>query len=1128
MPTRDEVIRFFAQVQGQKDVEGIGKAFDAVGKAAEAADPAARKLVEDFERIGKDRSAIESFVKLKAQLTETRDKLTQASAGLDSLRNEFGKADGSSKQVTAAFKRAEQAVADLSRAERLQSVELQKTAGALNKAGVDVNKLADADRRLATEGQRVADGMRLFAVAATAAGKGARDAASGVDDLAQKSKEAKEGNDGLLGSLGKIGVLAAALSVAFKGVQLGADAFGGAASIEASLSRVQALATGTAEEFSRLGVAVQDAAREAKVGPELAAQALAELAGQGQNVTQAMQSLVPTLRLAKIASIEVGQAAGAVDDVLDLFGLSADQAGKAVDILVAAAKGSDEGLQGLLGGLSKIAPTARDAGLSFEQTAGMLGVFVQNGFSAEKAAKGLLKIFDDLRDPTSKLRSDLSDLGDNSGTFASAIDTLSDAGDKGKKALDNLDASSRNLVLFLLQQGKGSIDQFTESLQKAEGTASKVAQAIDDNLKGAFANATAAFDNLATAFLAPILAPLKDEIEKVSVAFDEFAKTEAFAKLQGALLTFVQTGLAALGEFFSAIDFDKLGSNLASFGTNASAFFTEFRTDLGEVARFAGNTLNAIGALFDGAAAVIHGAAGTIAGALGGIVKVGALLAEVQIGDKLVSGLTGATSAAEKLNQISQSLFDSANTNFDQTGSSLSSLKTNLDQLLAGLDGTKPAAEGAGAAIAGIGAAAGGIPPVVDEVKIATIELGNAFGFVPQYADDAAASVGRFAEKITQGGGAVQDARNRLQSASEALAALQVAADATPEALARANAEFAAASINLQKLTSGANDGKQAADELAAAYKKLGIVSQADLIDKAQRAADGFDAVVRAQQRGAATAEDVRRAFIAMAEAQLRAAADSDATARGRVENEIRVQAATLGVVDALDKLGLAGKQAGDDVAAGADKAAGALADTASSADQAAASASNLGQSSNTAASGLQNLAQASQEAAGFALEANKAFADASSTMAGLDRTTFNVLEGQRRAFEEELRITREGNAAFDERAQMLNQLRSQYTFLSDAQLQVLANERTQLQQNQQRREEDERRKRSEQQSNRSDSAGSNGGSGGARGSFDLNLKLSGDGASAAALAKDKPALQNLARALFPELKDLIRKGMQL
>jgi len=145
MATRDEVLRFRIETQGVKDVEKVADAFDTVKKSADNADPAAKKLIDDLERLGKEKGAVESFVRLKAQLTETRDRLTQATAGLEALRKEFGNADGSSKQVTAQFKKAEQAIADLTKAERAQALEFQKASGALAKAGIDADKLADAD-----------------------------------------------------------------------------------------------------------------------------------------------------------------------------------------------------------------------------------------------------------------------------------------------------------------------------------------------------------------------------------------------------------------------------------------------------------------------------------------------------------------------------------------------------------------------------------------------------------------------------------------------------------------------------------------------------------------------------------------------------------------------------------------------------------------------------------------------------------------------------------------------------------------------------------------------------------------------------------------------------------------------
>lgn len=1116
MANRDEILRFVAQVEGKKSVEEVGKAFDAVGKAAEKADPEARKLIDDIERVGKDKSAIQSFVKLKAELTETGTKLAGAKTELERLRGEMGKSDTASKSLQKSFNAAEKEVDRLTKAENRQSVELQKLGGALTKAGFDTTKLTEADRRLNDEAQKLTQKLREFALGASAAGKGARDAADGIDRLNKATKENKKESDGLIATLGKISVLAAGIGIALKGVQLGAGEFSGAVAIEQSLARVQALAEGATDRVAQLSVKIHEAAREAKVGPEAAAAGLAALAAQGQNIDQAFASLVPTLRLAKIAQIEVGQAAGYVDDVLDLFGLSAEKAGDAVDVLVAAAKGSDEGLAGLLGALSKIAPTARDAGLNFEQTAGILGVFVQNGFSAEKAAKGLLKIFDDLRDPTSDLRLNLAALGDNSGDFATAISTLAGAGEKGKKTLDALDASSRNLVLFLLQQGGNAIGEFTKSLESAGGTASKVAAAIDDNLGSAFKNTVDAFDNLATEFLQPILAPLKDEIVVVEKALNEFSKTEAFRNLQDALVKFVTTGIAALNQFVSQIDFKKVAENLANFGTNASEFFTKFHGDIEAVATFAGKTINGIGVAFDGASVVIHSAATVIATALAGMVKTAALLAKLDIAREMGDKIAGVQTTSEKLDELARTLWESTKTNAEQTAQSWKGLWENIDGLAGSIGAATPTAQTGAAAIAGIGDAAAALPEKVAGATTGVQELGAATTEMQAAAAPAVQSVQDLGTMVVKAESNLKEARDRVRETRNALLELQHSAEATPEALAAANAEFQAATLNLERTKAALQGNKEAADELKQAYKVLGIVSQEDLYEKSLKAEAALDAVERAMRRGAATSEDVRRAFVAAAEAQLATVRDSDAVTRARVENEIKVKAAALGVVDTLEKLGLAGKKAGDDVASGASKATSALDETAASADKAAASAEGLGESSNNAADGLQNVTDA-------AIGASQAFANAAQMGGNLDRVTFNLLDEQTRRYNEELAAIQASNDAMDERKQLINSLTSSYNLLSQAQIQALANAKLEQQQNLQRRQEESTRQRDQQREQQQTTTNSGGNGGVMR--LVIEHEVKGAGNLSAEQFKNQQFGEETARALLPYLSRLIQRG---
>ena len=237
-----------------------------------------------------------------------------------------------------------------------------------------------------------------------------------------------------------------------------------------------------------------------------------------------------------------------------------------------------------------------------------------------------------------------------------------------------------------------------------------------------------------------------------------------------------------------------------------------------------------------------------------------------------------------------------------------------------------------------------------------------------------------------------------------------------------------------------------------------------------------------------------------------------------RVEGELRVKAAALGVVDTLDRLGLAGKKAGDDVAAGANKATAALDETASSADRAASSAENLGESSRSTAEDLYSVADAATAAGDAAFGASKQLADAATMNGKLDRVTFNLLQEQTARYNAELEALNKSNAAMDERAQIVNSVAASYNLLSAAQVQSLANARLENQQLQ-----DRARQKDQERIQREQSTTTTSGGGGAP--REIVVKVQGSANDLRSTAADREALGKLVRVLVPEIEDLARRG---
>lgn len=126
-------------------------------------------------------------------------------------------------------------------------------------------------------------------------------------------------------------------------------------------------------------------------------------------------------------------------------------------------------------------------------------------------------------------------------------------------------------------------------------------------------------------------------------------------------------------------------------------------------------------------------------------------------------------------------------------------------------------------------------------------------------------------------------------------------------------------------LTAKLQDAQREIDPLESAFKALGIISQQALQDAADKAQAAFEFI---RNSAAAKLGDVENAFVAYAKKAIEAN-------NGVISAELRGEAGVLGLSDALDKAGDAGKTAGD-------KIANAMSNAASETEKAAKAAEDL------------------------------------------------------------------------------------------------------------------------------------------------------------------------------------------
>src|SRR5258707_430693 len=160
-----------------------------------------------------------------------------------------------------------------------------------------------------------------------------------------------------------------------------------------------------------------------------------------------IQSMV---NLAAATGVEPVKAAELLGHTMLMFGLSADQATHAADVLDAAFKGGIPNVDQLIQAFNQVGGKAHDLGFSLEETTLALDLLGQAGLSGSQAGSALRYMLSALVDPTNKAANELQHLGfitlSTNGTLKTLMSQLLATGDTAaKKAVDGFNGTQASL-----------------------------------------------------------------------------------------------------------------------------------------------------------------------------------------------------------------------------------------------------------------------------------------------------------------------------------------------------------------------------------------------------------------------------------------------------------------------------------------------------------------------------------------------------------------------------------------------------------------------------------------------------------------------------------------------------------
>lgn len=162
--------------------------------------------------------------------------------------------------------------------------------------------------------------------------------------------------------------------------------------LEKALADVAAIANLTSKEIEKLEKVVFDVAGTTSLTATEVVELQKQLAKLGTSVSDIEELTRPIALLSQALGEDAGGVAAALKKTLNQFQATTEEADRFANVLVGAVNETALSLNDLGTALQYVGPLAAQSGVSFEQTASLLGILADNGFRASRAGTGLRNV----------------------------------------------------------------------------------------------------------------------------------------------------------------------------------------------------------------------------------------------------------------------------------------------------------------------------------------------------------------------------------------------------------------------------------------------------------------------------------------------------------------------------------------------------------------------------------------------------------------------------------------------------------------------------------------------------------------------------------------------------------------
>ena len=487
-------------------VDQASRPFKSIRTASKSLSGDIRETQKSLRELNGQASRIEGFRKTSAQLAVTGQELKKARQEAAALAVQFKNTERPTNAQAKAMEAARKNASELQAKYNSLRLSVQRQRQELSQAGINTRNLAHDER-----------GLKNRISETTAQLNRQRDALARVSAQQAKLNAVKQryqAGKELAGNMASVG--AAGVGIAAAGTMAGVKLLMPGYEFAQKNSELQAV-LGVAKDSAEMA-ALRKQARQlgdntaASADDAAGAQIIIAKAGGDVDAIQAATPVTLNMALANRRTME--ENAALLMGMKSAFQLSNDKVAHIGDVLSMTMNKTAADFDGMSDALTYAAPVAKNAGVSIEETAAMVGALHDAKITGSMAGTGSRAVLSRLQAPTGKAWDALKELGvktsDSKGNTRPIFTILKEmqaSFERNRlgtaqqaeymKTIFGEEASSAAAVL-MTAASTGKLDKLTAAFKASDGKTAELVNTMQDNLGGDFKEFQSAYEAVGT------------------------------------------------------------------------------------------------------------------------------------------------------------------------------------------------------------------------------------------------------------------------------------------------------------------------------------------------------------------------------------------------------------------------------------------------------------------------------------------------------------------------------------------------------------------------------------------------------------------------------------------------------